>query len=325
MMKKKALFFIILFSSIFYVLFNTISLDQSAVIEDFDLEFAAKILRPRYAVNCKRIFQMDKLEIEKAKTLKNTTFMTLKDSNFIFPETKCKSFRSILGYDRISVSQSSQNFPLAFTILMHENVEQLERFIRSIYQPQNVYCIHVDEKAERLTHQAVESIAKCFDNVFISTQLEDVVYAGYSRLKADVNCLTDLLKLDSLVNKHKNLLNKKIVEWKYAYNLVGSEFLLRTNDELVELLKVYNGSNEIGVVKSFNLDYRVKRKWVEDRVSYKMVRTSQLNSKPPHGYRLTKSLANYLITKKFAEYAVFDPWAIDLLEWSKDTYSPDEW
>jgi uncharacterized membrane protein HdeD (DUF308 family) len=41
--------------------------------------------------------------------------------------------------------------------------------------------------------------------------------------------------------------NKK---WKYFINLTGQEFPLRTNYELVKILKIYNGSNDIeGTVK----------------------------------------------------------------------------
>jgi len=40
--------------------------------------------------------------------------------------------------------------------------------------PQNFYCIHVDIKAEQTTKNSIAAIAKCFDNVFIASQLESV-------------------------------------------------------------------------------------------------------------------------------------------------------
>ena len=33
--------------------------------------------------------------------------------------------------------------------------------------------------------------------------------------------------------------------WKYFINLTGQEFPLKTNAELVKILKVYNGANNI--------------------------------------------------------------------------------
>jgi beta-1,3-galactosyl-O-glycosyl-glycoprotein beta-1,6-N-acetylglucosaminyltransferase len=46
--------------------------------------------------------------------------------------------------------------------------------LRAIYMPQNFYCIHVDTKAEKTTKASIEAITKCFDNVFIASQLESV-------------------------------------------------------------------------------------------------------------------------------------------------------
>ena len=44
-------------------------------------------------------------------------------------------------------SSINRQFPLAFNILLYENVEQFERLLRIIYRPQNFYCIHIDSDA----------------------------------------------------------------------------------------------------------------------------------------------------------------------------------
>lgn len=51
---------------------------------------------------------------------------------------------------------------------------QVERLLRSIYQPQNYYCIHIDSKADESTKNAMAAITKCFDNVFVASRLESV-------------------------------------------------------------------------------------------------------------------------------------------------------
>ena len=54
-----------------------------------------------------------------------------------------------------------------------------------------------------------------FDNVFsIATKLEYIVYAGFSRLRAELNCMSDLINLKNLVGKHENLMGKRNVNWK---------------------------------------------------------------------------------------------------------------
>ncbi len=45
---------------------------------------------------------------------------------------------------------------------------------------------------------------------------------------------------------------KKIVEWKYLLNTANSEFPLRTNYELTRILNMYNGSDEVEIIKGTN-------------------------------------------------------------------------
>ena len=40
---------------------------------------------------------------------------------------------------------------------------------------------------------AIKSITDCFENIFIATKLERIIYAGFERLKADINCMEDLI------------------------------------------------------------------------------------------------------------------------------------
>ena len=63
---------------------------------------------------------------------------------------------------------------------------QLELLLRAIYRPQNQYCIHIDAKQPDSFTKAIKDLAGCFDNVFIASKLEYVVYAGFSRLQ--VSC-----------------------------------------------------------------------------------------------------------------------------------------
>jgi len=74
----------------------------------------------------------------------------------------------------MALSAEEAEFPLAFSIVMYRDVEQTERLLRAIYQPQNLYCIHVDTKSSLLIHRAVAAIARCFDNVWVATHLDKV-------------------------------------------------------------------------------------------------------------------------------------------------------
>ena len=107
----------------------------------------------------------------------------------------------------------------------------MERLLRVIYRPQNVYCVHVDLNSPPEVHAGMASLARCFDNVLVASKLEYIVYAGFSRLQADINCMSDHVTRGG--------------DWRYLINLAGEAFPLRTNSEIVKILKIYNGANDI--------------------------------------------------------------------------------
>jgi hypothetical protein len=302
----------------------------------YDHEFDSLISRPTYNVSCFLLFTKNQTELNRVKnylqTLRESSpdqeIPLLPDSNFIFDKKKCKTFKNLRGYTNYEslVDESELNFPLAFTILLYKNVEQFERFLKAIYRPQNIYCIHIDTKSDREVYEAVKSIIDCFENVFIATKLENVVYASVNRLNADLNCMKDLLNLNKLVNKvkHPNLIGKKVVKWKYLLNTASTEFPLRTNSELVQILKTYNGSNDMEIIKNESIAERYKQKWFFSHDSSEPFTLHEPHTPPPFGLKIFKSSAFFAMTKKFVYYAMYSKVANDLLKWSNDTYSPDE-
>ena len=129
-----------------------------------------------------------------------------------------------------NINEEEQDFPIAFSIMMYKDLELAERLLRAIYQPQNYYCIHVDKKSNKSLHRAVSAIADCFDNVFLASKTIAVHWGTFRQVKAELVCMKDMWKYKT---------------WKYYINLTGQEFPLKTNAELVQILTVYNGSNDI--------------------------------------------------------------------------------
>ena len=276
-------------------------------------------------VHCDLIIKNDQNEIIRAKRLlteyKNE-YAIINETKFIFDKSFCPLFRQIRGYDSHPIKDSEYEFPLAFSILVYYNVEQLERLLKLIYRPQNVYCIHIDLKSSIEVHKAIESIVQCFDNVFISSKLEDVIYAGISRLKADINCMRDLINFKNNFTHN----NKIVPKWKYFINLASTEFPLRTNYELTEILRLFNGANDIEVLFNNPKD-RVKFSW---KPGYKnnerlLIKTDKLKDPPPYNFTITKGIAFGHFSHDFVNFVLNDIHAIDLLRWAEDTYSPDEW
>lgn len=148
----------------------------------------------------------------------------------------CSTFIKQRGYIMHHLTLEEKEFPLAFSILMYRDVEQAERLLRAIYRPQNIYCIHVDSKSSDAIHDAMSNISECFDNVFMTKTRIDIKWGKLSVLTAELLCMKEIWQRNKT--------------WKYFINLTGQEFPLRTNYELVRILKAYNGANDVKAVSS---------------------------------------------------------------------------
>ena len=142
----------------------------------------------------------------------------LDNENFIFPKEKCPLYKDFRRGQRDKKPQNKEpQMSLAYSIYFHGKlVERFERLLNALYNPNNIYCIYFDVNKDDTMKSAIKSIVDCFDNVFISTQLEHIVNQGFSEFKAELNCLNDMLNLTSLVNSHENLKNKRVINWKYS-------------------------------------------------------------------------------------------------------------
>ena len=193
-----------------------------------------------HGVRCDRLMSGDSNALAQAASYqKNNTYVPVKDSEYIKLTSSCETFRSSRHYMSEPVSSEEEEFSLAFSILVFKDVEQFERLLRAIYRPQNYYCIHVDLKSSVEVKSSVNSIARCFHNVFLASKSIDVQWGTYSVLEPEFICMENLWKYK---------------KWKYFINLTGQEFPLKTNLDIVKILKVFNGANSMeGTVKRLEL------------------------------------------------------------------------
>ncbi|CAF1421171.1 unnamed protein product, partial [Adineta steineri] len=203
-----------------------------------------------YPVSCQKLFESDSNEFKYVQTLLSTSKSpkNISDNQYNITKEQCDIYRSerfdqSFHHEDILINRQ---FPLAFNILLHDNVQQFERLLRLIYRPQNFYCVHVDSSALWSVFESVKSIVQCFDNIYLVSKREEITYATFSRLQADINCMNDSIKYSS---------------WKYLLNIASSELPLKTNSAF---------------------------------------------------------------SRAFVEFVLTNEVAKRLLEWSRDTYSPDE-
>ncbi|XP_077870454.1 beta-1,3-galactosyl-O-glycosyl-glycoprotein beta-1,6-N-acetylglucosaminyltransferase 3-like [Saccoglossus kowalevskii] len=265
------------------------------------------IMNNEIHMTCAKIIEGMNISDSDIQTQLNITTSVLEpDSNFT--SLNCTRFTADRGYKYKPVTKEEQDFPLAFGILIYSSTHQFEQLLRTIYRPHNIYCIHMDSKSSAVLHRAMESISGCFDNVFISSRLEKVVYGSVSMIYAEMNCQKDALKRNT--------------KWKYFIYLTGQEFPLKTNLEIVQILKEFQGQNDIDILSRTPLL----------RVSYRytfanggMHRTDQKKTEPCPIKIIKKGLVHTALSRKFVEFVHTSVVAKRFLEWLNDTYVPDEY
>ncbi len=91
-----------------------------------DEENGGRWTRAPSDANCRGIFEMNREAIEHALQMRQTS-KALADETFHFEQEVCPSYRQSRGFESMSASQFELEFPLAFTIMTHDNAEQFER------------------------------------------------------------------------------------------------------------------------------------------------------------------------------------------------------
>jgi len=182
-------------------------------------------------INCKAILiENNENAIQKALQIMNSSEYndTIQNQRNGFVVKSCSLFQKRRGYILHPLSQKELDLPLAFSILVYKDASQVERLLRAIYRPHNYYCIHVDKKSSNQLYRAINSIAKCFENVFVASDSVNVTWGTFSVLQAEIQCMKDLWHFK---------------KWKYFINLTGQEYPLKTNREIVEILHSFDGAN----------------------------------------------------------------------------------
>uniref|UniRef100_A0A3P9J8K9 Glucosaminyl (N-acetyl) transferase family member 7 n=1 Tax=Oryzias latipes TaxID=8090 RepID=A0A3P9J8K9_ORYLA len=233
--------------------------------------------------------------------------------NYIQKDNRtCSELIRDLHFITRPLSQEEEDYPLAFIMTIHKDLEMFVRTLRAIYMPQNVYCIHIDAKAPLEYKKVVRGLVSCFENIFLSSQSETVTYAGYSRLQADLNCMKDLIRSN--------------VGWKKVVNLCGQDFPIKSNLELVQYMQSREWRDKNltpGVKQPAHIRSRTEFQH-QEIVGSHVIQKGEKKKPPPDNLQIYFGTAYYALTRAFVDFVLKSPIALNLLKWSRDTYSPDE-
>ena len=202
--------------------------------------------------------------------------------------------------------------PLAFSIMSHKDANQLSKLISAIFRPWNSYCLQLDSKSSPQFTKLVTKLVHCYktvyknSTVFLSTTSISLVWQHSSLLEGDLACL------EQLIDKKKH--------WKYFVNVVGSEYPLMTNYQLV--MKLLALKNDVGFVQSGYPWAEVQARWKYSHIlpetrgketatsmfgsyySYGPYKTDHLKSPAPLNLTIMYGIKNVAITRDFAYFVL---------------------
>ncbi|KAI6212731.1 Beta-1,3-galactosyl-O-glycosyl-glycoprotein beta-1,6-N-acetylglucosaminyltransferase 3 [Aphelenchoides besseyi] len=138
----------------------------------------------------------------------------------------CNSIRRRAYFQTDDLYPEEAEFPIAFA--------------RTVYTlpltlPHNFYCYALDSKSTPLFHKRMRALADCFPNVFLTDVEFSMDRHGHNMSYSYHQCMMILSKVE--------------FKWKYLVLLQNYDIPLKTNQELIQIFKWFNGTNDIASVK----------------------------------------------------------------------------
>ena len=207
------------------------------------------------------------------------------------------------------VSKEEQQFPIAFGLTVYKGARLFERILQAIYMPHNVYCIHIDKKSPEVFHRVVKAMTRCLPNVFLASKRMDVVWGHISVVQAQLSCMEEPLQSS--------------MKWKYYISLIGQDFPLYDNRQIVAALKRLHNLNSIGSIPipTYNEE---RTKFVHTFKNGLPYITSERKLPPPHNISIYKGSTHIIAIREFVDFLIHSTIAKDFIEFLKDTFVPDE-
>ena len=265
--------------------------------------------------NCTLLFEGSECEVERVQN--GSHILSRKDNvsmNFMkWTEDNCTQYKQKLE-NNVYTTKEEVTFPLAFALIVHDSPSQVFRLLKVLYRPHNIYCIHYDNKSSQDTKHLFNNLAVCIDNIITPTNFIEVHWGHRSLMEAQMNCFKNLLK------KHNSY------PWRYVITLCGKELPLRTNREIVYLLKSLNGTSAVHALSTPDWEQkRFTHKWTQDEMQpSKYYPTQELAGPIPFNLTIYKSMVYFALSPEFVEYVLYDPVAVALIRFLKDAYIPEE-
>ena len=227
-----------------------------------------------------------------------------------YKKMSCDEIRDEFN-NNIYVSQIEKDFPIAYIFVVYTNAGQVLRLLKSIYRPQNLYCIHPDARQGKRFKEFFTAVAKCLDNVFVVRKPVKVYYGHISITNAQLQCMRDLEQYPQS-------------RWRYVINLCGREVPVKTNREIVKSLLKLKGYTALHLhgLTPIVWTQRFKYKFVLGKRGIRL--THQRQKKPPKGIKIYKSMNFIAASRAFVHFLLYDPLSRKLHGYLGTVWAPEE-
>lgn len=199
---------------------------------------------------------------------------------------------------------------IAYFLLVHRFPEQFKRMFRTIYDPANVYAIHVDKRAGKEFREDIAAFLAPYQNVELIAS-KTAAWGGYSLVDAELRGMKVLLGMSQ--------------RWTHFINLSGQDFPLKSQGYIRAFLSANPGRQFIRT-----LDQRTVRPDTMKRVSTRFIEVFGRVFRTRLRRRFLKKATPYIgtqwkaVTRAFCDFAVHSPAARRYKKFYAQSFIADE-
>lgn len=124
---------------------------------------------------------------------------------------------------------------IAYVILAHKQPELLERMFNSIYRPGNYYIIHIDKKSNQYFNKNIQ-LLNSYKNVYFIDSVS-CAWGSFAIVKAQLEGIKKALQTGP---------------WDFVINLSGQDFPLKSQENIINELKVFKSHNLVNIIDQQN-------------------------------------------------------------------------
>lgn len=198
---------------------------------------------------------------------------------------------------------------IAYFIMAHKNEKQILHLINALYDPSNVFIIHIDKKSPSSLYENLKSMFSTFGNIHFMKR-QSAVWGAWSLVDIQLNAVKQLLNYD----------------WDFFINLSGQDFPLKSQLEIKRFLATYN-RNFIQITDPEER-YDISQKWKYIETSSGQLK--RLNEERPLFREVFPDInlrvgSQWMILKReVCQFIVESPIADRIIPYFKNVLIPDE-